>query len=73
MMGNLAGFAAPVAGGVILQRAGGNWNMLIDTMAVAATVSAACWLYLDPDAAQRQRELAFAAAAARLNTDTLAP
>jgi MFS family permease len=73
MMGNLAGFAAPVAGGVILQRAGGNWNILIDTMAVAATISAACWLYLDPDAAQRQRELAFAAAAARINTDTLTP
>jgi hypothetical protein len=56
-----------------LQRAGGNWNILIDTMAVAATISAACWLYLDPDAAQRQRELAFAAAAARINTDTLTP
>ena len=56
MLGNLAGFVAPVVGGVILQRTGGNWNPLIYTMAAAATVSAACWLYLDPDAAHRQRE-----------------
>jgi predicted MFS family arabinose efflux permease len=73
MMGNLAGFAAPVAGGVILQRAGGNWNILIDTMVVAATISAACWFYIDPDAALRQRQLAFAAAAARINNDSLIP
>ena len=56
MLGNLAGFVAPVVGGVILQRTGGNWNILIDTMAVAATASALCWLYLDPDAARKQRE-----------------
>ena len=49
MLGNLAGFVAPVVGGVILRRTG-NWNVLIDTMAAAATVSAACWLYLDPEA-----------------------
>ncbi len=48
MLGNLAGFVAPVLGGVILQRAGtgpNGWNLLIDTMAVAAAASAACWLY----------------------------
>ncbi len=57
MLGNLAGFVAPVVGGVILQRTGGDWNVLIYMMASAAAVSAACWLYLDPGAARRQREL----------------
>jgi MFS transporter, ACS family, glucarate transporter len=56
MMGNLAGFVAPVVGGVILEKSGGNWNVLIGTMAVAATVSAACWLVLDPKSARKQRE-----------------
>ena len=60
MLGNLAGFVAPVVGGVILERAGkrsgGGWNVLIDTMAAAAGVSAACWIYLDPESARRERE-----------------
>ena len=59
MLGNLAGFVAPVVGGVILQRAGkgtAGWNLLIDTMVGGAAVSAACWLYLDPEAARRERE-----------------
>ncbi|HKO12539.1 MAG TPA: MFS transporter [Acidobacteriaceae bacterium] len=56
MLGNLAGFAAPVAGGIILQRTG-DWNLLIDTMAAAAAVSAACWFSLNPDAARQAREL----------------
>ena len=59
MLGNLGGFVAPVVGGLILQhiRSGiGGWNLLIDTMVGAAAVSAACWLYLDPEAARRQRE-----------------
>jgi MFS family permease len=50
MLGNLGGFLAPVVGGIILQRVGtgtAGWNLLIDTMVVAAAVSAACWLYLD--------------------------
>jgi nitrate/nitrite transporter NarK len=70
MLGNLAGFVAPVAGGVILERTGGNWNVLIDTMAAAAVVSAACWLYLNPETARRERELNIAAASS-LNTDGL--
>jgi ACS family glucarate transporter-like MFS transporter len=48
-----------VVGGVILQRLGSRsagWNLLIDTMVGAAAVSAACWLYLDPEAARRERE-----------------
>jgi MFS transporter, ACS family, glucarate transporter len=73
MMGNLAGFVAPVTGGIILQRAGGNWNILIDIMAVAAVVAAACWLYLDPDAARRQRELIMAATTASTNNEGLMP
>jgi MFS transporter, ACS family, glucarate transporter len=56
MLGNLAGFAAPVVGGVILERTGGNWNLLIYTMAAAATVSAACWFHLHPESSRRQRE-----------------
>ena len=71
MLGNLAGFVAPVVGGVILQRTGGNWNPLIYTMAAAATVSALCWLYLDPDAARRHREQS--RTSAQLSPETLTP
>ena len=59
MLGNLAGFVAPVVGGMILQRAGNGasaWNLLIETMVAAAAVSAACWLYLDPELARRERQ-----------------
>ncbi len=49
MFGNLAGFAAPTVSGFILQRTGGNWNPLIYLMAGAAAISAASWLFLDPD------------------------
>jgi len=59
MLGNLGGFVAPVIGGIILQRVGsgpGAWNLLIDSMVGAAMVSAACWLYLDPEQAARDRE-----------------
>jgi ACS family glucarate transporter-like MFS transporter len=57
MLGNLAGFAAPVAGGIILEHTGNDWNFLIDTMVVAAAMSSACWLFLSPEAARRAREL----------------
>jgi len=57
MLGNLAGFVAPVAGGAILERSGAGWNVLIDTMAAAAVVSAVCWLFLDPESARREREI----------------
>lgn len=59
MLGNLGGFVAPVIGGMILQRTGSTargWNLLITAMAGLATVSAVCWLCLDPESAQRQRE-----------------
>lgn len=59
MLGNLGGFFAPVVGGLILQHVGtgtAGWNLLIDTMVGASALSAACWLYLDPEAARRERE-----------------
>jgi MFS transporter, ACS family, glucarate transporter len=56
MLGNLAAFVAPVVGGVILERTGGEWNLLIYTMAAAATMSALCWLYINPELTRRQRE-----------------
>jgi len=65
MLGNLAGFFAPVVGGMILQRRGAGvngWNLLIHTMVGAAVVSAACWLYLDPESARRKREELLSAA-----------
>jgi len=55
MLGNLAGFVAPVVGGLILQRTGGDWNPLIYLMVGAATTSALCWLCLDPENADRKR------------------
>ena len=54
MFGNLAGFAAPVVSGIILQRTGGDWNGLIYVMVGAACISALSWLYLDPDAIARR-------------------
>ena len=61
MLGNMAGFAAPVFAGFLLQRSGGNWNPLIEIMAGAACVSASCWLVLNPEGqspAQRNGPLA---------------
>jgi ACS family glucarate transporter-like MFS transporter len=54
MMANLAGFIAPVVGGLILQKTG-SWMPLIYLMVGAATISALCWLYLDPEDARRQK------------------
>jgi MFS family permease len=54
MLGNLAGFVAPVVGGLVLQRTGGNWNLLIYLMIAAATISAACWLSLNPENIAKQ-------------------
>ena len=71
MLGNLAGFVAPVVGGVILQRTSGDWNILIDTMAAAAAISAVCWLYLDPESARRQREIS--RPSPPISIDTLSP
>jgi sugar phosphate permease len=48
MLGNLAGFVAPVGGGLILSRAAGDWNVLIYMMVGASLIAAACWIFLDP-------------------------
>ena len=50
MLGNFAGFVAPVVFGLILQNTGNNWAMVMYTMAAAAVVSAVCWFFLEPDA-----------------------
>jgi MFS family permease len=50
MLGNLAGFVAPVVFGLILQSTGSNWSIVMYTMAGAAVVSGACWFFLEPDA-----------------------
>jgi MFS transporter, ACS family, glucarate transporter len=71
MMGNLGGFVAPFVGGVILARTHGNWNLLIELMAGLAIISALCWLYLDPEAARREREISTESVA--VSTDSLTP
>src|SRR5579859_826627 len=50
MLGNFAGFVAPVVFGLILQKTDNNWAMVMYTMAAAAIVSALCWFFLEPDA-----------------------
>lgn len=50
MLGNFAGFVAPVVFGLILQHTNNNWAIVMYTMAAAAIVSASCWLFLEPDA-----------------------
>ncbi len=44
MMGNLAGFCAPVLGGFLLP----NWNALLYTMAGVYLIGVFCWPFLDP-------------------------
>ena len=46
MLGNLAGFVAPVVGGVVPNGLVATGTLLIYTMAAAATISALCWLFL---------------------------
>jgi len=55
-LGNLAGFVAPVIGGIILERSDNNWNMLIYTMFGAAMISALSWLVLHPERAARNQQ-----------------
>jgi len=50
MLGNFAGFVAPVVFGFILQNTGNNWAAVMYTMCVASTASALCWFFLEPDA-----------------------
>jgi sugar phosphate permease len=48
MMGNLAGFIAPLAGGYILQYTGDDWNILLYVMVGAYMLGVACWPFIDP-------------------------
>ena len=57
MLGNFAGFVAPVVFGYILGETDNNWTIVMYTMAAAAVVSAACWLFLDPDKHGRAQDL----------------
>jgi MFS transporter, ACS family, glucarate transporter len=47
MMGNLAGFVAPVFGGFLLDRTHGDWNLLLYVMAVIYVAGALCWPFID--------------------------
>jgi MFS family permease len=50
MLGNFAGFVAPVVFGFILQYTNTNYAIVMYTMAAAAVVSGVCWFFLEPDA-----------------------
>jgi predicted MFS family arabinose efflux permease len=45
-LGNLAGFAAPVLGGYLLDRTHGNWNLLLYVMAAVYVAGAVCWPFI---------------------------
>ena len=47
MMGNLAGFVAPLVGGFILQSTGDNWNVLLYLMAAVYCGGMICWPFID--------------------------
>ncbi len=48
MMGNLAGFAAPLSGGYILRWTDGNWNAFLYVMATMYLLGTFCWPFIDP-------------------------
>lgn len=47
MMGNLAGFVAPLLGGFILQTTGDNWEVLLYLMAAVYCGGMICWPFID--------------------------
>ena len=47
MMGNLAGFVAPVVGGMI-RDAGYDWNIFLYSMAAVYVLGGLCWPFIDP-------------------------
>jgi ACS family glucarate transporter-like MFS transporter len=49
MMGNLAGFVAPVLGGFILQQTHGNWNLFLYVMAAMYLAGTLCWPFIDTE------------------------
>jgi len=48
MMGNLAGFAAPWIGGIILDHTHGDWNQFLYVNVAVYLVGATCWSFIDP-------------------------
>jgi MFS family permease len=48
MMGNLAGFVAPVIGGFLLDATHNDWNLFIYVNAGIGVLGALCWVFLDP-------------------------
>lgn len=48
MAGNLAGFAAPWIGGVILDQTHGDWNRFLYLNVAVYLVGALCWSFIDP-------------------------
>ena len=48
MMGNLAGFAAPLLGGYILDWTGGNYNVFLYVMAGVYLLGLLTWPFIDP-------------------------
>jgi hypothetical protein len=48
MMGNLAAFAAPAFGGILLDRTHNDWNLLLLVMVVVYIAGALCWPFIDP-------------------------
>jgi ACS family glucarate transporter-like MFS transporter len=56
MMGNMAGFVAPWAGGWIVQQTGGNWNVFLYTMAGIYLLGLLCWPFIDPVTPLDQQE-----------------
>jgi MFS transporter, ACS family, glucarate transporter len=47
MMGNLAGFVAPVAGGYILQATGGRYELFLYSMAAVYFLGVLCWPFIN--------------------------
>jgi MFS family permease len=48
MMGNMAGFTAPMLGGIILQRTHNDWNTFLYVMAGVYLIGTLCWPWMDP-------------------------
>jgi len=48
MMGNMAGFAAPLIGGYMVKASGGDWNPFLYSMAGIYLVGFLCWPFIDP-------------------------
>jgi MFS transporter, ACS family, glucarate transporter len=48
MMGNLAGFVGPVAGGYILQATGGKYEVFLYSMAAVYLIGVLCWPFINP-------------------------